>query len=89
MIDLGRIIMKENFMAMPRNQLTGVKRLIRKRNTQQYATDDSWTRDPCEAMVFDDILEAAQICSVRQLHDVEITLRLEAHACDFFHTNLD
>ena len=63
--------------------------MVRKKNTDQYVTDKAWTNNPDDAKVFADILEAAQECARRELHDVELALRVDAHACDFFCTKLD
>jgi len=76
-------------MIKNRNHSNGVKRLLRKKNTEQFATDSAWTNNPDDAKVFTDILEAAQECARRDLHNVEVTLRVDAHACDFFCTKLD
>jgi len=76
-------------MAKNTNQSNGVSRLLRKNNTEQYATDNDWTNNPDEAKLFSDVLEAAAECARRGLHDVELTLRVETHACDFFCTRLD
>jgi hypothetical protein len=76
-------------MTKNRNQSNGVRRLLRKKNTEQYVTDNAWTHSPDDAKVFTDILEAAQEYARRDLHDVEVTLRIDAHACDFFCTKLD
>jgi hypothetical protein len=76
-------------MTKNRNHSNGVKRLLRKKNTEQFATENPWTNDPDDAKVFTDILEAAQECARRDLHNVEVTLRVDAHACDFFCTKLD
>lgn len=80
---------KRKGMATTKNRLNGVKRLLRKRNTQQFATDEAWTENPEDAKAFSDVLEAAEECARRGLHDVELTLRVEARSCDFFCTRLD
>ena len=79
----------EKFMTKNKNHSNEVRRLLRRKNTEQYATGSDWTNDPNGATVFTDVLEAAEECTRRNLHDVELTLRVNAHACDFFCTTLD
>jgi hypothetical protein len=76
-------------MANSRNQSNGVRRLLRKKDTEQYATDDAWTNNPDDAKIFSDVVEAAEECARRGLHDVELTLRVETRSCDFFCMRLD
>lgn len=66
-----------------------VRRLLRKKSTGQFATGSAWTNNPEDAKVFNDVLEAARECARRDLHDVELTLRVDAYSCDFFCTKLD
>jgi hypothetical protein len=65
-----------------------VKRLLRRQNTQQYFKDDGWTDDPAEAKCFLDVVEIAETCARCGLDDVEVTLRVDAQACDFFCTSV-
>ena len=76
-------------MVKTKNHSNGVRRLLRRKNTEQYATDNDWTNNPDDAKVFTDLVEAAEECARRGLHDVELALRVDAHACDFFCTRLD
>ena len=65
-----------------------IRRLLRRTNSQEYLSGQGWTRDPCEATTFSDVLEAAQTCIRRDLHGVELALRVEPDACDVFCTPL-
>ena len=54
-----------------------IRRLLRRRDTQEYFKDGGWTNDPAEARIFSDVVEVAEICALHGLTDVELTLRVE------------
>ncbi len=55
-----------------------VRRVLRRRGTQDYYKDDGWTNNPEDARNFSDVLEAAQTCVQFGLNDVELALRVES-----------
>ena len=62
-----------------------IKRLLRRQSTQKFFKDDAgWTDNPAEAKCFLDVVEVAETCARCGLDDVEVTLRLDVQACDFF-----
>ena len=64
-----------------------VRRLLRRRETQEYFKDDGWTRNPAEAKSFVDVVEVAEACAKFRLEDVELALRAEhSEASDLFCT---
>lgn len=63
-----------------------VKRLLRRKNSGEFFRREGWTENPEEAEIYVDALEAAQTCARHGLNDVELTLRIEARACDIFCT---
>lgn len=65
-----------------------IKRLLRRQNTHEYFKEDGWTNDPAEAKCFLDVIEVAETCARCGLDDVELTLRMDARACDFFCTRV-
>lgn len=73
------------------NTLTGeqtCKRLLRQRGSDEYFKDGGWTNNPDEADSFCDVVEAAETCARHGLTDVELAVRLDAHASDVFCTPL-
>lgn len=64
----------------------GIRRVLRRRETREYFKDGGWTQDPAEAETFSDVLEAAETCTRYGLDNVELALRYEASAADFFCT---
>ncbi|HTL59960.1 MAG TPA: hypothetical protein VL361_30085 [Candidatus Limnocylindrales bacterium] len=63
-----------------------IKRLLRRQNTHEYFKEDGWTSNPAEAKCFSDVIEVAETCARCGLDDVELTLRVDAQASDFFCT---
>lgn len=63
-----------------------IKRLLRRQNTQEYFKEDGWTDDPAQAKCFFDVIEVAETCARCGLDHVEVTLRVDTRACDFFCT---
>jgi hypothetical protein len=63
-----------------------IKRLLRRRNTQEYFKEDGWTPNPAEAKCFLDVVEVAETCARCGLDNVEVTLRIGSQASDFFCT---
>jgi hypothetical protein len=64
-----------------------IVRLLRRRETQEYFTDDGWTTNPAEAKSFSDVVEVAEACAKFRLEDVELTLRVaHSEASDLFCT---
>jgi len=61
-----------------------IRRVIRRRNYEEYFTDNGWTSNPEEARVFADSLEAAQVCANYGLVGMEIALRLTGAKTDLF-----
>ena len=53
-----------------------MKRLLRRRISQQYFNGCGWTADPEEAKNFSDIIEVAQACTQHGLSGVEVVLRV-------------
>ncbi len=66
------------------NQSYEIRRMIRRRNSQEYFTGSGWTCNPDEAKVFVDSLEAAQVCANYGLMDMEIALRVPGANADLF-----
>jgi hypothetical protein len=63
-----------------------IKRLLRRENTAEYFRENGWTKDPAEAKCFLDMIEVAETCARCGLDHVEVILRVDAQACDFFCT---
>jgi hypothetical protein len=61
-----------------------IRRVLRRRNSQEYFTGNGWTNNPDEARVFADSLEAAQLCANCGLVDMEIALRIVGASSDLF-----
>jgi hypothetical protein len=61
-----------------------IRRVIRRRNSQEYFAGPGWTNNPDEARVFADSLEAAQVCAAYGLVGMEIALRLTGANVDLF-----
>lgn len=68
--------------------ISGVRRLLRHRNSKKYFKDGGWTHDPGEASCFSNALEAAAACARYQLDNVELALRFNRGSSDFFSTPL-
>jgi hypothetical protein len=65
-----------------------IKRLLRRQSTQKFFKDDGWTDNPAEARCFLDMIEVAETCARCGLDDVEVILRVESRASDFFCTTV-
>ena len=65
-----------------------IRRLIRRKDSQEYFTGNGWTNNPEEARTFADSLEAAQTCAHRGLVGVEVALRVTGGTSDLFCTAL-
>ena len=66
-----------------------IKRLLRRRSTQKFFKEDAgWTDNPAEAKCFLDVVEVAETCARCDLDDVEVILRVDSQASDFFCTNV-
>jgi hypothetical protein len=63
-----------------------MKRLLRRRISQQYFNGCGWTTNPDEAKSFSDIIEVAEACTQHGLTGVEVVLRVEK--CELFCTAL-
>jgi hypothetical protein len=61
-----------------------IRRVIRRRNSEEYFTDNGWTNNPEEARVFADSLEAAQVCANYGLVGMEIALRITGAEAELF-----
>lgn len=61
-----------------------IKRLLRRTSTEEFITEDGWTRNPQEAKIFVDALEAAEVVTRQGLTGVELTLRVEVSGSDLF-----
>jgi hypothetical protein len=69
---------------VPGEEVT-IKRLLRRQSTHKFFKEDAgWTDNPAEAKCFLDVVEVAEICARCGLDDVEVTLRLDSQASDFF-----
>jgi hypothetical protein len=65
-----------------------IRRLLRHRHSQEYFSENGWTKDPEEARSFADSLEAAQTCVQWGLGDMEMVLRVAGGSSDLFCTEL-
>jgi len=65
-----------------------IRRLLRHRHSQEYFTENGWTKDPEKARSFADSLEAAQTCVQWGLGDMEMVLRVAGGSSDLFCTEL-
>jgi hypothetical protein len=65
-----------------------IKRLLRRRSTQEYFKEDGWTPNPEEAKCFYDVVDVAETCARCGLDDVELALRMDVQASDLFCTSL-
>jgi hypothetical protein len=63
-----------------------LKRLLRRRDSQEYFNGAGWTTNPAEAKTFEDVIEIAETCSRHGLMDVEVALHVEH--CEVFSTPL-
>lgn len=61
-----------------------VRRVLRRKCSQEYFTGKGWTHDLEEARNFRDSLEAAQTCAHCGLLNVEVVLRLKGGASDLY-----
>src|SRR5262249_54822917 len=61
-----------------------IRRVIRRRNSQEDFAGPGWTDNPDEARVFADSLEAAQVCAAYGLVGMEIALRVTGVNSDLF-----
>ena len=62
--------------------------MLRHRDSQEYFKDGGWTHDPEEADSFSDVVEAVETCVRYGLNDVDLALRLNSNASDFFCTSI-
>ena len=69
-------------------QMRPVKRLLRRRDTQEYFKPDGWTPNPEEAQAFSDVVEVAELCAQRGLNGVEMILRVDGGATEVFCTSI-
>ncbi len=61
-----------------------IRRLLRRIDSQEYFQAGAWTPDPEQAQTFEDVVEAAEACARYGLMDVELALRFQKGADDFF-----
>jgi hypothetical protein len=61
-----------------------IKRVLRRIDSQQYFQQGAWTADPTQAQTFEDVVQAAEACARYGLMDVELALRFDKGAGDFF-----
>jgi hypothetical protein len=61
-----------------------IKRVLRRIDSQEYFQAGAWTPDPTQAQSFEDVVEAAEACARYGLMDVELALRFDKGAEDFF-----
>jgi hypothetical protein len=67
-------------------QAETIKRVLRRKYSQEYFKDGGWTDNPQEANCFSDAVEVAETCARYGLSDVELALRFETAECDLFCT---
>ncbi len=72
----------ENAKARP------IRRLLRRRHSQEYFTGTGWTEDLEKARTFTDCLEAARTCAHCGLSQVELVLRVIGGSADLYSTEL-
>lgn len=65
-----------------------IKRLLKRRDGTEYVSNQGWTRDPFEASTFSNVLEAAETCIQRDLHEIDLTLRVGPDGCEVFSVKL-
>jgi hypothetical protein len=65
-----------------------IRRLLRRKQSQEYFTGNGWTKNPEEARTFADSLEAAQVCVHWGMSGMEMVLRVTGGASDLFTTEL-
>ena len=65
-----------------------IRRLVRRRQSEDYFTGSGWTKDPDQARSFANSLEAAQTCLRHGLVDMEMVLRVVGGSSDLFCTDL-
>jgi hypothetical protein len=63
-----------------------IKRVLRRSGSREYFKDGEWTDNPEEANSFSDAVEVAEICARYGLTDVELAIRFDAGAGEFFCT---
>lgn len=64
-----------------------IRRLLRRRNSQEYFTGSGWTHDPEKARSFADSVEAAETRVHWGLADIEMVLRVAGGSSDLFCTD--
>ena len=65
-----------------------IRRMLRRKESQDYFTGDGWTGNIDEAKTFSDALEAVQTCLRWRLENVEIVLRVNGASHDLFCTDI-
>ncbi len=65
-----------------------VRRLLRRKESQEYFTGNGWTSNLEEARSFQDSLEAAAICAQCGLLQVEMVLRVKGATSDLYCTEI-
>ncbi len=65
-----------------------IRRVLRRKQTQEYFTGRGWTREAEQALTFRDCVEAAQICAHCGFSDVEMVLRIQGGTADLYCTAL-
>jgi hypothetical protein len=63
-----------------------MRRLLRRKHSQEYFTGDGWSLNPELGKAFEDSVEVARACVNWNLTGVEIVLRLQNGAADVFCT---
>ncbi len=65
-----------------------IRRVLRRKNSEQYFTGTGWTPHFNEARTFPDSLAAAQACAHSSLSEVELVLRIQGGTTDLYRTEL-
>jgi hypothetical protein len=63
-----------------------IRRVLRRKRSQEYFTGSGWTENLEEARFFRDSLEAAQMCAHCGLSEVEMVLRVKGGTSDLYCT---
>ena len=66
------------------NEIDAIKRVLRRRGSQEYFNGGGWTADPHEASSFADMAEAAEVCARYGLDHVALVLRFDSADSDVF-----
>jgi hypothetical protein len=65
-----------------------IKRLLRRKHSDEYFQEGGWTKNPNQATSFGDVVEVAEVCARYGLTNVEMALRFEMAAEDVFSTTI-